>query len=181
MIPFPKGPFSVVYADPAWTFVTRSEKGKGRSPEQHYECMTLSDIRALPVPEIAAEDSVLFLWSTYPHLPMAMEVMAGWGFRYSTVAFTFVKTTKTGKWHVGLGYTTRANPEVVLLGIRGKGLKRVDKSVRNLVVAPVGRHSEKPAEVRRRIEKLYGDVPRVELFARGKAPPGWTFWGNEVG
>lgn len=82
-------------------------------------------------------------------------------------------------WHFGLGYHSRANPELCLLGKRGKGLKRVDNTVARLIIAPVAEHSRKPAEARRRIERLYGDVPRLEMFARQRRP-GWDIWGNQA-
>ena len=179
-LPFPNRRYGIIYADPCWTFQTYSEKGKGRSPEQHYACMSLNDISALPVADISAEDCVLFLWATFPMLPQALSVMERWGFAYKTVAFTWAKRTKTDSgWHFGNGYWTRANAEVVLLGTRGHP-KRVDKGVRQLVVAPVGAHSAKPPEVRDRIVKLMGDVPRIELFARGRIPDGWDSWGLEA-
>lgn len=82
-------------------------------------------------------------------------------------------------WHFGLGYHSRANPELCLLGKRGKGLRRVDNTIPRLIVAPVGEHSQKPNEARHRIVRLYGDVPRAELFARQRVP-GWDIWGNEA-
>jgi len=82
-------------------------------------------------------------------------------------------------WHLGLGYHTRANPEQCWLGQRGKGLRRVDNTVPRLIVSPVGEHSQKPHEARLRIKRLYGEVPRIELFARQRAKD-WSAWGNEV-
>lgn len=82
-------------------------------------------------------------------------------------------------WHLGLGYHTRANPEQCWLGKRGKGLRRVNNTIPRLIVAPVGEHSRKPDQARHRIQRLYGDVPRVELFARQRSP-GWDIWGNQA-
>lgn len=141
--------------------------------------MTLDEIKALPVQEIAAEDSVIFLWATFPMLNEALTVMEAWGFKYKTVGFTWVKRTKKGKpWNWGMGNWTRSNAEVCLLGVRGKP-KRVSAGVHSVLDDPIGRHSEKPDTARQRIVKLLGDVPRIELFAREKAP-GWDVWGNEV-
>ena len=177
--PFPPGPFSIVYCDPPWQFATRSAKGKGRSPEQHYRCMTLEDIKSLPVQSIAARDCTLFLWGTWPCLPQVLEVIDAWGFRFKSCAFDWAKRTKTDtKYHMGCGYWTRANTEYCLLATKGKP-KRVSAAVRQLIVAPVGRHSAKPPETRDRIVQLLGDLPRIELFARDQTP-GWTSWGNEV-
>ncbi len=141
--------------------------------------MKLAEIEALPVAKIMAKDSVLALWVYDPLLPGCIDAMASWGFNYKTVAFTWVKCKPSGAEHMTGGYYTRGNPETCLLGTRGRGLRRADAGVRQLVEAPVGRHSAKPDEVYRRIERLFGDVRRVELFAR-QVRVGWTIWGDEV-
>ena len=171
--------YSVILADPPWAFRAWSDKGKGRSAEQHYPTMRLEDIKALPVADLAAEDCVLFLWATFPMLKEALEVVEAWGFSYKTVAFTWVKENRKSPglfW--GLGYWTRANAEVCLLATRGSP-KRQSAAVHQVILSPVEQHSKKPDEVRERIVTLMGDVPRVELFARQQAP-GWDVWGNEV-
>ncbi|QBQ54948.1 MT-A70 family methyltransferase [Nitrosococcus wardiae] len=172
--------YSILYADPPWSFkVWNRDTGSGRSAESHYRTMSLEQIKALPVNEIAEKNSVLFLWAVNPSLPEAIEVMTAWGFTYKTVGFTWVKETMSGKDHVGMGYYTRANAELCLLATKGKPLSRQSRSVRQLIRAKVGRHSEKPAEVRDRIVELFGDLPRLEMFAREKVS-GWDSWGNEV-
>ena len=171
--------FDIILADPPWTFETWSKKGKGRSPEQHYPCLTFEDICALPVKDIAADNCALFLWVTGPILPRVCEVITAWEFTYSGVAFTWAKRTKRDRgWHMGGGYTTRKNSELCLLATRGKP-KRLSCAVRELVVAPVREHSQKPEEVRDRIIQLYGDLSRVELFAR-ETTSGWVALGNEI-
>ena len=177
--------FSVIYADPPWTFKTWSEQGKGRSAENHYTCMTLQQIRELPVADLAAEDCALFLWATDPLLPQALDLIERWGFNYKTVAFVWAKLNKnapTTLWteadfFTGMGYWSRANSELCLLGTKGKP-QRQSASVRRLVVAPRREHSRKPDEVADRIVRLMGDVPRIELFAR-TSQPGWSVWGDE--
>jgi N6-adenosine-specific RNA methylase IME4 len=142
--------------------------------------MTLEQIKALPVESIADENSVLLLWAIDPLLNKAFDVIMSWGFTYKTVGFYWVKTNiKAAGFFTGLGYYTRANPEQCLLATKGKPLARLDRGVRKLVVEPRGKHSQKPPVVRDRIVKLFGDLPRVELFAREKAS-GWDAWGNEV-
>jgi site-specific DNA-methyltransferase (adenine-specific) len=112
-------------------------------------------------------------------LPDAFQVMKAWGFDYKTVAFVWNKTNKKADTDFfGMGNWTRANAEVVLLGIKGRP-KRISASIRQMVRCPIMRHSEKPNEVRERIIQLMGDMPRVELFAREKVD-GWAAWGNEV-
>ena len=175
-----KKKYSVIYADPPWTFKTYSAKGKEKkSAECHYACMKKEDIQNLPVSELAADDCVLFLWVTFPCLEEGMELIKKWGFEYKTCAFNWVKKNKKSDslfW--GLGYWTRSNSEVCLLATKGKP-KRVSRSVHQVIESKVREHSRKPDEARERIVQLMGDVPRIELFAREKES-GWDCWGNEV-
>jgi site-specific DNA-methyltransferase (adenine-specific) len=114
-----------------------------------------------------------------PKLPLAIDTMIAWGFRYITCAFVWIKTNpKSGGIYSGLGYWTCGNAELCLLGKVGSP-KRISSCVKQIVIAPRGRHSEKPDEVRNRIVQLIGDVPRIELFARKKTE-GWNVWGLEV-
>ena len=178
--------FDVIYADPPWSFKTWSDEGKDRSPENHYGCMSFAEIEALPITEIAADDCALFLWATDPLLPKALQLIEAWGFEYKTIAFVWAKLNKSAPkmmfserdFFTGLGYWTRANPELCLLATRGKP-KRVSKAVRRLVIAPRREHSRKPDEVADRIVKLMGDVRRIELFAR-ETRDGWQAWGDEA-
>ncbi len=177
MTPFPPGPFSVVYADPPWYY---RQGGRGAA-RNHYLTMSTAEIAALPVASIAAPDAVLFLWATGPCLFDAAAVIAGWGFVYKTFGFVWTKTRAgwpaVPKW--GGGHYTRSNAEVCLLAVRGAGLPVLRHDVDSVVLEPRGEHSAKPAVIRRRIEALFGDVPRVELFARQRVA-GWVTWGNEV-
>jgi len=172
--------FNVIYADPAWAFANYSEKGEGRNPNQHYDTMPWEEIAALPVGELADKNCACFLWCVDPLLDKGFATLAAWGFRFVTVAFVWAKRTKTdAAWHMGTGYYTRANPEICLLGMMGN-LPRRDAGVRQLVVEPVREHSRKPDRVADDIVRLFGDVPRIELFAR-TARPGWAAWGNQTG
>lgn len=171
--------YNIIYADPPWAYRVWSKKGVGRSAENHYPTMTIPEICALPVAEIAAKDSALFLWVTFPNLPYAFDVIKAWGFQYSTVAFVWVKRNKKSPgYFVGLGHWVRANAEICLLATKGHP-QRIAKNVRQIIDAPISIHSKKPDEARNRIVELMGDLPRVELFARQK-PEGWHVWGNEV-
>ena len=180
IVPLPDKKYDIILCDPPWNFKTWSKKGKGRSADKHYNCETTVDLAWIDVNSIANDNSVMFMWSTYPKLPEAIALMEAWGFAYKTVAFTWVKKTKHDKEHVGMGYYTRANPEICLLGTKGKILPRVSHSVRNLVIAPIGKHSEKPLEVKRRIDALFGKCLRIELFARNVEDSNWDYWGAEV-
>ena len=186
------GAYRVVYADPPWRFDTYSDKGKGRSAEAHYDCLGIDDIKALPVATLAAPDAVLLMWATDPLLPRALEVIAAWGFTYKTVGFYWVKLNKSAaarlstEWPLlaerdfftGLGFWTRANPELCLLATRGHPSRRAG-DVAKLLIAPRREHSRKPDEAYERIERLL-EGPYLELFAR-QSRPGWDGFGQETG
>jgi N6-adenosine-specific RNA methylase IME4 len=141
--------------------------------------MDIDELCALPVAAIAAKDSALFLWATFPMLPEALRVIHAWGFKYKSVAFVWLKQNKKSPgWFYGLGFWTRANAEVCLLATRGRPIRK-DNSIHQLIVSPIEQHSKKPDEAREKIVRLMGELPRVELFAR-QTPPGWDVWGNEV-
>ena len=170
------GKYPVIYADPPWRY---SQKGLQGAAENHYPTMSIDELCALPVAEIAAPDSALFLWATFPQLPEALQLIRAWGFTYKSVAFVWLKKNrKADSWFYGLGFWTRANAEVCLLATRGHP-KRQAANVHQFIISPIEGHSKKPDETRDKIVALMGDVPRVELFAR-QTPPGWDVWGNEV-
>lgn len=177
--------FSCILADPAWTFTTYSGKGKQRSAERHYDCMSLDDIKALPVADLAAEDCALLLWCVEPEQAGALDVISAWGFDFKTTAFCWVKTAPAATHigldgeglHWGMGYHTRANIERCLLATRGSP-QRLAADVHQVIIAPVGEHSTKPDEVHQRIERLYVG-PYLELFAR-RSRPGWWCWGDQI-
>jgi N6-adenosine-specific RNA methylase IME4 len=187
--------YAAILVDPPWRFKSYTALQSAnwwsrRDVEKHYAVMDLAALKALPVRDIAAPACHLFLWTTGPHLPQAFEVMRAWGFRYSSIAFVWVKlrrayeanqlrlvSTIDADLHVGLGLTTRKNAEFCLLGRRGNAC-RVSKAVREIILAPVREHSRKPDEIYRRIE-AYCAGPYAELFARHKWP-GWDAWGDEV-
>lgn len=176
-IPFPNKRYSVIYADPPWSYNDKMI-GHSFSLDHEYETQSLSWIKRLPVNEIADKDCVLFLWAVSPQLPEALEVIESWGFKYKTLAFCWNKKTATGKDVSNLGRWTMGNVELCLLATKGRP-KRVTRNVKQLVSAERTRHSKKPQEVRTRIVDLMGDVPRIELFARDYYE-GWDVWGNEV-
>ena len=173
------GKYSVIYADPPWHYRVWSKRGTGRSAESHYSTMSLEDIKALPVHLLAAKDCTLFLWVTFPLLKEAWPVLDAWGFTYKSVAFVWVKLNrKASTLFTGMGYWTRANAEICLLATRGHP-KRANAGVHQVILSHIEEHSKKPEEARSRIVRLMGDVPRIELFARSRAP-GWDVWGNEA-
>ncbi len=192
------GQYAMIAADPPWHFRARTALQmtnwtSRRDAEKHYEVMGVDDIAALPVKDIVAPDAHLLLWITGPlfvegkHLP----IMKAWGFKPSSVAFTWVKlkrsidtrqlrvtATLESDLHVGLGLTTRKNAEFCILGRRGNA-KRLSKSVREIILSPVREHSRKPDEFYRRAQE-YAAGPYLEMFSR-QSRPGWDSWGAETG
>ena len=189
------GGYAMIAADPPWHFRARTALQtrnfqSARDVEKHYPTMGIEDIKALPVREVAAKDAHLMLWVTGPCLPLAFDVIKAWGFKYSAVAFTWVKLCKTvdarqyrihrlvdSDLHVGLGLTTRKNAEFCLLARRGNA-KRLSKKVREVILESVREHSRKPEEFYRRAAE-YAAGPYLEMFARQQRP-GWDAWGNDT-
>jgi N6-adenosine-specific RNA methylase IME4 len=170
--------YNLIYADPPWQYRDKQVAGK-RGASFKYSVMTVQDICALPVADIATDDCLLAMWWVNPMPVEALQVIEAWGFKLKTMAgFTWHKVTKNGKEFMGMGNWTRANSESCLFAVKGKP-KRVCAGVRQFVTAPHLGHSAKPPEVRDRLVQLIGNVPRIELFARQSAP-GWHAWGNEV-
>lgn len=186
--------FTTILADPPVPFEVWGKRPGGtdsRSAEAHYSTMTWAELDALDVRSVAADDCCLFLWMCQPLLIETLEMARAWGFEYKTKAFSWCKTyTGRASFFVGMGYWTRANTEDVLLFTRGTP-RRTRKDVYQLlatleadpystpaVIAPMTRHSEKPAEVHDRIERLVSG-PYLELFGR-RARAGWSVVGNEL-
>jgi len=187
--------FKAILADPPWRFKTYDRQEyvlKGRTSNlkgagsHHYHTMEIEAIKTLPVAELAADDCALFLWITWPNLIDAFDVMFAWGFFYKTCAFCWTKAD-AGQIEMfrddfddqmGLGYWTRANSEVCLLGTKGNP-QRLSKGVRQAIIEPRREHSRKPDIVRERIERLVAG-PFLELFSRSERH-GWRCWGNEIG
>ena len=173
--------YQIIYADPPWKYNSRANhKTRFRGGAcGHYSLMTMEEIKSLPINELAEENCALFLWTTFPYLNEQIKLLEHWGFKYRTVGFTWIKTnSKNGKPFFGVGFYTKSNAEVCLLGIKGR-LKPITNKISSVVIAPRQEHSKKPSEVRNKIVELFGDLPRIELFARQKTD-GWDVWGNEV-
>ena len=181
-------PYGVVYADPPWHYKRDVDSanikghggGLGIGVKGHYPSMSNKEISALPIKDIVAKDAACFMWTTDAHMPAALEIMKAWGFTYKTIAFVWIKKHKSGKQVKMLSPWTMKGMELCLLGTRGAMTKhKKDNTVSQIVEAARGRHSQKPLEVAHRIERLFPDLPKIELFARD-AKPGWACWGNEV-
>lgn len=173
--------YKVIYADPPWDYNDKRDKHPRLSggASVHYPTLKVGSICALPVADIADNNSILFLWATFPNLKEALSVIDAWGFRYKTLGFSWIKMNKNnGQPFFGIGHYTKSNCEVCLLGIRGRPII-VSNYVSSVVIEPRREHSVKPTCVRDRISDLCGDVPRIELFSRDKVD-GWDCIGNAI-
>lgn len=193
--------YNLIYADPPWQYSNQSTRA---ATKNHYPTMTFQELKSLNIKSIADNNSILIMWYTSAFARQADALATHWGFEVKTMKlFTWVKLNKNYHQNItkqlkkhsrmnsedvfnlindqlrfGLGNYTRANSEDCLIAVRGKGIQRINKSVSQIILAPIGAHSAKPQEARDRIVQLYGNVPRVELFARQNVN-GWDAWGNE--
>ena len=171
--------YQIIYADPPWAYLWGTGKDGGNfAPEKHYKTMSTDEICAIDVKSLRDKNCALFLWSTMPALPDGIKVMEAWGFKYKTCAFAWVKTRKDGAPLAGMGSYTKSNIEVCLLGMRGH-IKAADKTIPQIVMHERLGHSVKPPVIRERIEKLFGNKSRIELFARQKII-GWDAIGYGI-
>jgi len=197
----PAGGARVLLIDPPWSFEAYSEKGHFKGASAQYATMSMDEIKKMPIGHLAANDAVVFLWSTWPLMPHWNDVITAWGFEFKSLAWEWIKfNPDTGKYAFGPGYGTRKNLEPCLMATRGKpkmrppidmpllgaGLPQGVRSVRDFVEAmpldcirqPLDGHSRKPDEQYTRIQTMF-EGPYVELFARQRYP-GWISWGFEV-
>jgi N6-adenosine-specific RNA methylase IME4 len=181
---------TIVYADPPWKYsIERHPKGEigmNGLANHHYPTMALTDLKQIRVQDIVSDNALMFMWSTGPQMLNSIELMKSWGFSYKTVFMVWAKTHK-GKINSNrLGFYTRQCCEYVLLGSRGGGvLKYKDptyrKATANIFRKDSKRHSSKPRFVRKLIDRMFLNVPKIELFARDTPKPKkWDYWGNEV-
>ena len=184
--------YDIIYADPPWRYQDKTCEG---ACAKHYNTMSVDEICALPVANLAAKDCTLFMWVTYPQMQEALKVISAWGFKYKTIAFQWIKLNRNVKLNnftiatvqdilhkscfFGLGRWTRGNTECCLLATKGKP-HRENNAVSQLIFAPLTKHSSKPPEARDRIKTLLGGgMTSIELFAREQVE-GWDCWGDEV-
>lgn len=164
--------YPVIYADPPWRY--EHSKTVSREIENQYPTMSLEEICALPVIDLAAEDAILFLWTTSPKLEESFAVIDCWGFKYRTCIVW-------DKERMGMGYYARQQHELLLIAARGN-LPVPKPSTRPGSVQRIRRspkHSAKPGEFHRMIESMYPEYNRIELFARNQRV-GWEVWGNQA-
>jgi N6-adenosine-specific RNA methylase IME4 len=169
--------YQVIYADPPWDYngkTQHTKSGTVKSASDHYPTMTLQQLKALNVGGIADENSVLFLWTSSPHLAQAIELIQAWGFEYKTVAFVW------NKKKLNPGAYTLSQCELCLIGKRGTiPQPRGTRNEHQYLSARRTEHSSKPEEIRNRISRMFPTQRKIELFAR-RVSDGWSVWGNEV-
>lgn len=173
----PRGRYQLIMADPPWRFTTRSKKGvtpKGAGGQ--YSTMSLQEIMAMPVADIATPNALLWLWATNPMLPQAFAVLGAWGFRFTTAGH-WSKKTKHGKQAFGTGYVLRCAGEPFLIGTRGH--LKTTRKVRSVIEGTIREHSRKPDEAFEAAEMLLPRAARIELFSRQERP-GWDAFGDEI-
>ena len=159
--------FGTVYADPPWAYSNQATRA---STDNHYDTMSVEDICALPVQDLAADEAHLHLWTTNAFLFETQKIMEAWGFEYKSV-YVWVKT------QMGIGNYWRVSHELMLLGVRG-GLTFQEHDKMSWGEFPRTKHSAKPKPIRAIIEGV-SPGPRLELFGR-EAVHGWAVWGNEI-
>lgn len=179
----PRKKFDVALIDPPWSYF--GDQSKDGAAAKFYSTLTDEEIQMLPVKELLNERAVVFLWATAPRLDAALHSIKAWGLHYRGVAFVWVKTTKNGKPIGARGVRpsiVKPTCEFVLACstvLKGRPLPIADESIVNTVFAPTTEHSAKPIAVHERIEALYPEASRIELFARTQRQ-GWFCWGNQI-
>lgn len=190
--------------------VWSGEKDKKRTADSHYKTMSLEDMFNLKsfIDDVSFKNSVLFMWITPPTIRDAFNLIDHWGFDYKTFGFVWLKLNKgfinpstegffgmddfnnqdiKNFWKkvldnifLGLGHYSRANVEICLFCTKGEGLKIINRSVSQVIVSPLRKHSQKPIEAYEKIESMYGKgFKKIELFARNRRD-NWRSWGNEL-
>ena len=182
-INLPAQKFDVALIDPPWSYF--GDQTKDGAAAKFYGTLTDEEIYKLPVRDMLNERSVAFVWATAPRLDAALDSIKAWGLHYRGVAFVWVKTNKDG---IPIG-ARGVRPSIVkptcefVLACstvkKGRPLPIADESIRNTVLAPTTEHSPKPYVVHERIEALYPQASRIELFAREQRE-GWYCWGNQI-
>lgn len=178
-IPFPNKKYQIIYADPPWLYKcgknhlvkTSMINGKDDIP---YDSMAVDVMKKLPINKIANDNCLLFMWVTSPFLKIGIDLLSSWNFDFSTVAFVWYKQrTNPGSY-------TLSETEFCIVAKKGKiPIPRGSRKERQFLSEMRTKHSKKPDEIRKRIERMFPEQTKIELFAREKTE-GWDVWGNEV-
>ena len=160
--------YNIIYADPPWSYRNMGNIQGGAN--LHYPTMKQVDIENMGniIKNISKENCMLFLWVTFPKLQEGLDTIKAWGFEYKTVGFNWIKKNKNGTNFFGIGWYTKSNSEICLIGVKGKPIKQ-SNSISQIIESIREEHSKKPDIVRNKIVEFCGDVSRIELFARQEA------------
>ncbi len=175
MIALPETPggWDVIYADPPWKFASNSAAKPGRNARRHYDCMTLAEICALPVKQIADRDALLLMWVTVPFAHMADEVVRAWGFRTKS-QLVWIKD------RIGTGYWARNKHELLIIATRGRfPCPRPALFPTSIIPGTQREHSRKPEWPQDQIDARLPAARKLELFAR-RPRAGWDVFGNQT-
>ncbi len=176
-IELPKKKFDIIHVDPPWHYGGKLQFDKSSNFSSalfKYPTLKTSELKQIPIIDIAKDDCLLFMWTTNPHLAQAIELGKNWGFNFKTVAFVWDKMKHNP------GHYTLSSCELCLVFKRGRIPKpRGARNIKQLIRTPRTKHSEKPIEVMEGIEKMFPTQDRIELFAR-KLRKGWHSWGDEI-
>lgn len=175
ILALPDKKYGVILADPEWRWEPWSrDTGMDRAADNHYPTSPTEVIAARDVPSIAAADCVLFMWATVPMLLGALHVMKQWGFEYRSHLIWDKELGGTGYWFV-------SQHELLLVGTTGKPVAPAPGAqARSILREKRSDHSAKPEAVAEMIERLWPNIPKIELNRRGPARPGWDAWGDEA-
>lgn len=176
----PNSLYDIVYCDPPWDYKGQKQHtGKGGKDSggatSHYPTVTLQDLKNLDVPSICAQDCLIYMWVTSPHLDQGIDLMKHWGFQYATIVFIWHKQSTNP------GFYTLSECEICLVGKRGKiPQPRGSRKERQFYSEKRGAHSAKPTEFRDRIHKMFPHHKKIELFSRWGGDEKWDTWGNQA-
>jgi N6-adenosine-specific RNA methylase IME4 len=178
LFPLHRGMYRLAMIDPPWSFKTYSDKGKGKSAEQHYPCMPIEEILKLPIAELAHPDGMwVWLWATAPMYDQARMCFDFWKVKPVTQG-AWVKTTKAGGPAFGTGYVLRNSHEPFLIGKVGKPAIQ-SRSIRSVIMAKRREHSRKPEEAYAAANLMAGPGLKADVFSREQRE-GWHAFGNET-
>lgn len=179
----------ILFADPPWKYGSEGSSLRGLA-SNHYNTMSLSQLKEINVKQLAAKHCFLFMWTTSPQMEISLELMKAWGFKFKTFFGVWVKTTNGEMKKNRLGYYTKQCAEFIIMGTRGQPLRykktsKIDSEERvqayaNVFFADSQKHSKKPSHPREVIDTMFHNVPKLELFARERTTDDWDVWGNEI-
>jgi len=169
--------YDLIYIDPPWSYDKKVGQGVA---DNVYDTVPLEDIKNIPIKSMLKEDGVVWCWVTFPMLLKEIpELIEAWGLDYVTVCFNWIKLNDNGTPFFGIGHHTKSNGEICIILRKGKGLKVIDNTISQVILTKKDRHSKKPHICYSRLECLYGNKDRLEMFARHKRE-GWDVFGNQI-